>query len=52
MGKLKYKNWIVIDKRSGLHKYFASINQAKLYYEELKGKGLNPKIHKNDKYNK
>ena len=51
MKKIKYKNWIVIDKESGLHKYFANIQKAKLYYEELKGMGLSPKIHKNDKYN-
>ena len=51
MDKLKYKNFIVIDKESGLHQYFSSIGKAKIYYEQLKAQGLKPKIHKNDKYN-
>jgi len=45
---MKYKNWIVKDKESGLHKYFPDIQKAKLYYEELKGQGLKPKIFKNN----
>jgi len=38
-------NWIV-KAENGIFKKFISINQARIYYDELKRLGLKPKINK------
>lgn len=46
---MKYKNFKVVCQSTGLYEYTSNICKAKLVYEGMKGKGLKPKIYKNDK---
>ena len=41
---MKRKTWKIECKETGLYKYAVSIGEARLKYEEMKGKGLKPKI--------